>query len=32
VIQYEISHGRLAELPEMAPELTRLALLPLDRG
>ena len=32
VIQHEIASGRLAELPELAPELTRLALMPLDPG
>lgn len=32
VIQHEIVSGRLAELPDLAPELTRLALMPLDPG
>jgi AcrR family transcriptional regulator len=30
VIQYEIGHGRGESLPELAPELTRIALAPLS--
>ena len=30
VIQHEIHHGRRARLPELAPELTRIALAPLQ--
>ena len=29
VIQHEIAHGRGEQLPELAPELTRIALAPL---
>jgi AcrR family transcriptional regulator len=29
VVQHEIFHGRRAELPQLAPEITRLALAPL---
>jgi hypothetical protein len=28
VIQYELGHGRAAELPQLAPELTYIALAP----
>jgi len=31
-IQHEIAHGRREGLPELAPELTRIALAPFDRG
>jgi AcrR family transcriptional regulator len=31
-IQHEIAHGRKAELPEKAPEITRIALAPLGPG
>lgn len=30
VVQHEIFHGRRAELPQLAPEITRLALAPLS--
>jgi AcrR family transcriptional regulator len=30
VVQHEIANGRLASLPELAPEITRLALMPFD--
>ncbi len=30
VIQHEIAHGRGEQLPELAPELTRIALAPLS--
>ncbi len=30
VIQHELHNGRRAELPQLAPEITRLALAPLD--
>jgi AcrR family transcriptional regulator len=30
VLQYELSHGRLRRLPDLAPEVTRLALMPLE--
>ncbi len=32
VIQYEINEGRLETLPDLAPELTRIALMPFDPG
>lgn len=32
VLLYEISHGRLRQLPELAPEITRLALVPLENA
>lgn len=31
-IQHEIHEGRLASLPELAPELTRIALVPVSEG
>jgi len=31
VIQHEIAHGRSAELPRLAPELTRIALAPFSK-
>lgn len=30
VLLYEISHGRLQQLPELAPEMTRLAVAPIE--
>jgi AcrR family transcriptional regulator len=32
VIQHEIAHGRSAELPQLAPELTRIALAPFGES
>ena len=32
VLQYELSHGRAAELPDLAPEVVRLVLTPMERG
>ena len=32
VIQHEIAHGRGTELPDLAPDLVRIALAPFNRG